>query len=175
MPFPHFRLRAWIDQVDRLIFFEGRNEQNGDDDMQGTAGGLGIEKQEKPIEEVTLIERWDERIRETALRVRGLAIRVTAIQADVTTLTGRKDRQRDRSEGLPKSQRNRVIPDGVDMKLARVGCASISSKTSPFIMSIVYILLRHELCNLCLSCDEWSQSQLVDAECLSELWMLNPL
>jgi hypothetical protein len=85
--------------------------------MQGTAGGLGIEKQEKPIEEVTLIERWDERIRETALRVRGLTIRVTTIQADVTTLTGRKDRQRDRSEGLPKSQRNRVIPDGVDMKL----------------------------------------------------------
>lgn len=61
------RLRAWIDQVERTIFFEGRSQD--EEDIQGTAGGLGIEKVEKPIQGITLTERWDERIKETSLKV----------------------------------------------------------------------------------------------------------
>ena len=62
------RLRAWIDQVDRLIYFEGRSSQD-QDDLQGTAGGLGVEHVEKPIEGISLTERWDERIKETSTKV----------------------------------------------------------------------------------------------------------
>ena len=61
-------LRAWIDQVDRLIYFEGRSNQD-QDDLQGTAGGLGVEQVEKPVEGISLTERWDERIKETATKV----------------------------------------------------------------------------------------------------------
>ncbi|KAJ9110481.1 hypothetical protein QFC19_001607 [Naganishia cerealis] len=60
------RLRAWIDQVDRTIYFEGRSQD--EEDIQGTAGGLGIERVEKPIQGITLTERWDERIKETSLK-----------------------------------------------------------------------------------------------------------
>ncbi|KAJ9119688.1 hypothetical protein QFC22_003398 [Naganishia vaughanmartiniae] len=65
------RLRAWIDQVERTIFFEGRSQD--EEDIQGTAGGLGIERAEKPIQGITLTERWDERIKETSLKVEGIA------------------------------------------------------------------------------------------------------
>lgn len=64
------RLRAWIDQPDALLFFESRTQ---DEDGQGTAGGLGIEKVEQPITPVSWTERWDERISETSLRVERLA------------------------------------------------------------------------------------------------------
>lgn len=69
---PLGRLRAWIDQVDRLIYFEGRSA-NDDKDVQGTAGGLGIAKVERPIEPVSLTERWDERIKHTATQVEEIA------------------------------------------------------------------------------------------------------
>ncbi|KAJ9097266.1 hypothetical protein QFC21_004935 [Naganishia friedmannii] len=65
------RLRAWIDQVERTIFFEGRSQD--EEDIQGTAGGLGIERVEKPIQGITLTERWDERIKETSLKVEAIA------------------------------------------------------------------------------------------------------
>lgn len=62
------RLRAWIDQVERTIFFEGRSQE--EEDIQGTAGGLGVEREEKPVRGVLLTERWDERIKDTSLKVR---------------------------------------------------------------------------------------------------------
>ncbi len=64
------RLRAWIDQVDRLIYFEGRSDV--DDDAQGTAGGLGVEKVEKPIQGITLTERWDERIKDSSMKIEAI-------------------------------------------------------------------------------------------------------
>lgn len=53
--------------MERTIFFEGRSQD--EEDIQGTAGGLGIERVEKPIQGITLTERWDERIKETSLKV----------------------------------------------------------------------------------------------------------
>lgn len=60
-------MRAWIDQVERTIFFEGRSQE--EEDIQGTAGGLGVEREEKPVQGVLLTERWDERIKDTSLKV----------------------------------------------------------------------------------------------------------
>ncbi|KAJ9110776.1 hypothetical protein QFC20_002817 [Naganishia adeliensis] len=65
------RLRAWIDQVERTIFFEGRSQE--EEDIQGTAGGLGVEREEKPVQGVLLTERWDERIKDTSLKVEAVA------------------------------------------------------------------------------------------------------
>lgn len=65
-------LRAWIDQVERTIFFEGRSQE--EEDIQGTAGGLGVEREEKPVQGVLLTERWDERIKDISLKV-SLAVR----------------------------------------------------------------------------------------------------
>ncbi|KAI5452255.1 hypothetical protein NCC49_000819 [Naganishia albida] len=65
------RLRAWIDQVERTIFFEGRSQE--EEDIQGTAGGLGVEPEEKPVRGVLLTERWDERIKDTSLKVEAVA------------------------------------------------------------------------------------------------------
>ncbi|KIR31626.1 COP9 signalosome complex subunit 4 [Cryptococcus deuterogattii MMRL2647] len=67
------RLRAWIDQPSQLIFFESRPQLDTDADAQGTAGGLGVEKEEKEVEKVSWGVRWDERIRGTSLRVEGIA------------------------------------------------------------------------------------------------------
>lgn len=60
------RLRAWIDQPYALLFFESREN---DDDGQGTAGGLGVEKVEMPVLPVSWTERWDARIRDMSLKV----------------------------------------------------------------------------------------------------------
>lgn len=60
-------LRAWIDQVERTIFFEGRAQE---EDIQGTAGGLGVEREERPVQGILLTERWDERIKDTSLKVK---------------------------------------------------------------------------------------------------------
>ncbi|GHJ86662.1 hypothetical protein NliqN6_3064 [Naganishia liquefaciens] len=65
------RLRAWIDQVQQTIFFEGRSQE--EEDIQGTAGGLGVEREEKPVEGILLTERWDERIKDTSMKVEALA------------------------------------------------------------------------------------------------------
>jgi len=51
-----------------LIYFEGRSNHD-QDDLQGTAGGLGVEQVDKPIQGISLTERWDERIKETATKV----------------------------------------------------------------------------------------------------------
>ncbi|RSH91532.1 hypothetical protein EHS25_009831 [Saitozyma podzolica] len=57
------RLRAWIDQPLQLLHFESRAHADADADAQGTAGGLGVEREEKEVQPVTWTERWDERIR----------------------------------------------------------------------------------------------------------------
>lgn len=72
------RLRAWIDQPSQLIFFESRPQLDTDADAQGTAGGLGVEKEEKEVEKVGWGVRWDERIRGTSLRVEGIAEAILA-------------------------------------------------------------------------------------------------
>ena len=58
------RLRGWIDQVDRLIWFEARE----DEEAQGKAGGLGdVEEAEDTGSPFT--KRWDMQIRTTAAHV----------------------------------------------------------------------------------------------------------
>jgi len=60
------RLRASIDQVDKLIWFEKNREE---DDAQGKAGGLGdVEEAEDTGAPYT--KRWDTQIRLTAAHVR---------------------------------------------------------------------------------------------------------
>ncbi|KAJ7638846.1 hypothetical protein FB45DRAFT_904030 [Roridomyces roridus] len=60
------RLRGSIDQVDKLIWFEGSREE---DDAQGKAGGLGdVEDAEDTGAPFT--KRWDNQIRLTAANVR---------------------------------------------------------------------------------------------------------
>ncbi len=59
------RLRGSIDQVDKLIWFEGNREE---DDAQGKAGGLGdVEEAEDTGAPFT--KRWDTQIRLTAANV----------------------------------------------------------------------------------------------------------
>ncbi|KAG2013611.1 COP8 [Coprinopsis cinerea AmutBmut pab1-1] len=59
------RLRGHIDQVDKLIWFEGKKEE---DDAQGKAGGLGdVEEAEDTGSPFT--KRWDNQIRLTAAHV----------------------------------------------------------------------------------------------------------
>jgi len=63
------RLRGSIDQVDKLIWFEGDRD---DDDAQGKAGGLGdVEAAEETGAPFT--KRWDAQIRLTAAHVRCLS------------------------------------------------------------------------------------------------------
>ncbi len=63
------RLRAWIDQPLHLLYFESRSAHDTDADAQGTAGGLGVVKEEKEIEPVSWTERWDDRIQATSIKV----------------------------------------------------------------------------------------------------------
>ncbi|WWC64888.1 uncharacterized protein I303_107502 [Kwoniella dejecticola CBS 10117] len=67
------RLRAWIDQPLHLLYFESRSSHDTDAEAQGTAGGLGIENKEKEVEPRLWSERWDDRIRETSIKVEALA------------------------------------------------------------------------------------------------------
>ncbi|WWD19908.1 hypothetical protein CI109_104377 [Kwoniella shandongensis] len=67
------RLRAWIDQPLHLLYFESRTTHDTDADAQGTAGGLGVVKEEKEIEPVSWTERWDDRIRATSIKVETIA------------------------------------------------------------------------------------------------------
>ena len=64
-----FRLRAWIDQPLHSIHFESRPTHDTDADTSGTAGGLGVKKEEKEVEPVSWTERWDDRIRGVSLQV----------------------------------------------------------------------------------------------------------
>ncbi|WRT69944.1 uncharacterized protein IL334_006935 [Kwoniella shivajii] len=67
------RLRAWIDQPLHSLYFESRSSHDADAEAQGTAGGLGVEREEKDVEPRLWSERWDDRIRETSLKVEALA------------------------------------------------------------------------------------------------------
>jgi COP9 signalosome complex subunit 4 len=61
------RLKGSIDQVDKLIWFEGGRE---DDDAQGKAGGLGDVEQTNEATGAPFTKRWDMQIRTTASNVR---------------------------------------------------------------------------------------------------------
>jgi len=67
------RLRASIDQVDRLIWFEARSE---DEDAQGKAGGLGDVDQEEEDTGSPFTKRWDMQIRQTASNVESIVQRL---------------------------------------------------------------------------------------------------
>lgn len=60
------RLRATIDQVDRLIWFEASKEE---DDAQGKAGGLGDVDLHTEDTGSPLTKKWDTQIRMTAANV----------------------------------------------------------------------------------------------------------
>jgi len=67
------RLRGSIDQVDKLIWFEGNREE---DDAQGKAGGLGdVEEAEDTGAPFT--KRWDTQIRLTAAHVESIVQHLT--------------------------------------------------------------------------------------------------
>ncbi|KAJ3827022.1 hypothetical protein F5880DRAFT_1621935 [Lentinula raphanica] len=67
------RLRGTIDQVDKLIWFEGNRE---DDDAQGKAGGLG-EVEETEDTGAPFTKRWDAQIRITAANVESIVQQLT--------------------------------------------------------------------------------------------------
>jgi len=67
------RLRASIDQVERLIWFEARSE---DEDAQGKAGGLGDVDQEEEDTGAPFTKRWDMQIRQTASNVDSIVQRL---------------------------------------------------------------------------------------------------
>jgi len=74
------RLRGSIDQVDKLIWFEGNREE---DDAQGKAGGLGdVEEAEDTGAPFT--KRWDTQIRLTAANV-GQEIHRRTSETDIRT------------------------------------------------------------------------------------------
>lgn len=60
------RLKATIDQVERLIWFETKREE---DDAQGKAGGLGDVDQQTEDTGAPFTKQWDSQIRMTAAQV----------------------------------------------------------------------------------------------------------
>jgi len=60
------RLRGTIDQIERLIWFEGRSEE---DDAQGKAGGLGDVDMHTEDTGAPYTKKWDRQIRMTAAEV----------------------------------------------------------------------------------------------------------
>jgi COP9 signalosome complex subunit 4 len=75
------RLKGYIDQVDRLIWFETAREE---DDAQGKAGGLGDISQDTEDTGALLTKRWDTQIRTTASHV---CFFITLYIADSYSLT----------------------------------------------------------------------------------------
>jgi COP9 signalosome complex subunit 4 len=67
------RLRGSIDQVDKLIWFEERDE----DDAQGKAGGLGDVEQATEDTGAPFTRRWDLQIRMTAANVESIVQHLT--------------------------------------------------------------------------------------------------
>ncbi|TFK56008.1 hypothetical protein OE88DRAFT_1652571 [Heliocybe sulcata] len=63
------RLKGFIDQVDRLIWFETGNE---DEEAQNKAGGLGDVEQETEDTGAAFTKRWDMQIRMTAAEVESI-------------------------------------------------------------------------------------------------------
>jgi len=68
------RLRGSIDQVEKLIWFEGAREE---DDAQGKAGGLGDVEQTAEDTGAPFTKRWDMRIRMTAANVESIVQHLT--------------------------------------------------------------------------------------------------
>jgi hypothetical protein len=71
-----------MDQPLHLLYFESRSTHDTDADAQGTAGGLGVVKEEKEIEPVSWTERWDDRIRTTSIKVSFASSSVLCMEAD---------------------------------------------------------------------------------------------
>ncbi|KIM90828.1 hypothetical protein PILCRDRAFT_811315 [Piloderma croceum F 1598] len=67
------RLRGSIDQVDKLIWFQARDE----DDAQGKAGGLGDVEQVTEDTGAPFTKRWDMQIRTTAANVESIVQHLT--------------------------------------------------------------------------------------------------
>jgi len=63
------RLKGHIDQVDKLIWFDGGKEE---DDAQGKAGGLGDVEQVTEDTGSPFTKRWDMQIRMTAANVESI-------------------------------------------------------------------------------------------------------
>ena len=61
------RLKAWIDQVDRLIWFEDSKDDL--DDAQGKAGGLGEVDMKSEDTGAPYTKKWDNQIRMTTANV----------------------------------------------------------------------------------------------------------
>jgi hypothetical protein len=57
-----------MDQPLHLLYFESRAHDT-DANAQGTAGGLGVGREEKEVEPLSWTERWNERIRQTSVKV----------------------------------------------------------------------------------------------------------
>ncbi|KZO97975.1 hypothetical protein CALVIDRAFT_512513 [Calocera viscosa TUFC12733] len=70
------RLRGWIDQVERVVYFEGGKE---DEDGQGKVGGLGEVAEKKEEENIGggRTRVWDRQIRQTAASVELIVQRLT--------------------------------------------------------------------------------------------------
>ncbi|KAH8999137.1 hypothetical protein EDB86DRAFT_2868607 [Lactarius hatsudake] len=68
------RLKGHIDQVNKLIWFEARREE---DDAQGKAGGLGDVNQDSEDTGSLFTKRWDKQIRMTAAHVETLVQHLT--------------------------------------------------------------------------------------------------
>jgi len=68
------RLRGSIDQIERLIWFEGRSEE---DDAQGKAGGLGDVDMHTEETGAPLTKKWDQQIRMTAASVETIVQHLT--------------------------------------------------------------------------------------------------
>ena len=73
------RLRASIDQVERLIWFEARTD---DEVAQGKAGGLGDVDQEEENTGAPFTKRWDMQIRQSASNVSAVEYRRIGSRAD---------------------------------------------------------------------------------------------
>lgn len=69
------RLRGWIDQVDRLIWFEEEEHE-----AQGKAGGLGDVDQHTEDTGAPLTKQWDAQIQLTAASVRRILVHPTMKQ-----------------------------------------------------------------------------------------------
>jgi COP9 signalosome complex subunit 4 len=68
------RLKGSIDQVEKLIWFESRHE---DDEGQGKAGGLGDVNQEREDTGAPFTKKWDRQIRQTASSVEEIVQHLT--------------------------------------------------------------------------------------------------
>lgn len=83
------RLKGSIDQVDKLIWFEGGKEE---DDAQGKAGGLGDVEQTSEVTGAPFTKRWDMQIRTTAANVVSTSFLALKPFADSATPAGRSNR-----------------------------------------------------------------------------------